>query len=287
VYKRTIPQDELRSWIESLGPDISIRNRIVPEGVEVKPHARTPVTAERKSTGKQRGGGHSKPGGSADSKQEKKKRKTVRQDATYRAKEGGGLRFATVCLTTLPSHVRVPLDEDVAVVLYLRCAGKSNHCRLFCQQKVPPCWQGRGKGKATKGKIMPCACGESGEDEHWLLCKCQPGVVQTDSHFLCRYAFQVRIPGPDFTTAEIWEGDENSVAHQSAVGEPLKQDRYKIPESVKDDLDLSRIQERSTPRQWLACKAAVALAPMFLMPNLVSFSSLQHCPRVRLRFVGC
>ena len=40
----------------------------------------------------------------------------------------------------------------------------------------------------------------------------------------------------------------------------MQQRHWKIPESVKDDLDLSRIQDRTTPRQWLACTLFVVLS---------------------------
>lgn len=144
--------------------------------------------------------------------------------------------------------------------LYFRCDGKTNQCRLFCKQPVPECWKSRGKGKAKAGTVLPCCCGGSGDDEHWLLCKCQPGVHQPETHFHCRCAFRVVIRGPDFAKAEIHEGDENAVTHQSVVGESMQQRHWKIPESVKDDLDLSRIQDRTTPRQWLACTLFVVLS---------------------------
>lgn len=89
--------------------------------------------------------------------------------------------------------------------------------------------------------------------------------MQKEPHFHCRYAYKVRVLGPDFLQAEIWAGDENSVAHQSHHGEAIQQQSFKLPESVKDDIDRSRIDDKSTPRSFLACTLiplAIAIATL-------------------------
>jgi hypothetical protein len=130
---------------------------------------------------------------------------------------------------------------------------------MRCGYPVPPCFRGHPTGKGRKGQAMVCAC-KNGPTTHAgrFVCKCEEGE-QSRSHFHCCYALQLRILGPDFATAELWEGSLNANTHQSAAGEPLQQIRRKVPEDIRNDASVARIQDRTTPTQYLACASLLPL----------------------------
>lgn len=133
----------------------------------------------------------------------------------------------------------------------IRCASKTDFCKQECGQLVPKCWKGRGKGKCKKGMKMPCLCSKPA-DGHRDVCQCAKEVVQSSSHFRCVYALRVIIRGPDFSKAEIHEGEHNKAVHPP--GQVIPAHSRKVPERLKEDIHVARIQNRIAPRQYLACQ---------------------------------
>lgn len=144
------------------------------------------------------------------------------------------------------------LKAGTVVQIDLECMGKTGQCVMRCKQIVPVCWQVRGKGKCKSGLRAKCGCGKSSVDNHRLFCQCTAGRKQGRRHFGCLWAVQVHLLAPDFQKARIIASSNNHMTHPRP--HELEQKHYKIPDGLKDQIDLSRIQDRTGPRAFQTCE---------------------------------
>lgn len=142
------------------------------------------------------------------------------------------------------------------VTLYVGCSGISDCCRARCGAPISICRRANNKGRPVPGEHMTCACGEPNIEGHKEFCFCQPGQKQFIAHFQCEYKLKIVLESPDFAKASIFTGHRNDEAHVLAPDQKeVKQFKHKLPESVKNDFDRARLQDKVTPAQFAHCTA--------------------------------